>query len=174
MFRNSEGDPDRLSILVAVIGILGVIVGSIATYWGNKELQETEGEKARADAARVAKGTARVQQGMLAAGDDALTRSLEDCRYRLYRVPTQLPLEDQRRLAAVLTAAEWTTVANGTDGLRLQAERGNEKHRFGMADVIQIRQRLKELRAAQVALVRTAGTQPRFDPTEDIGRRCRP
>jgi hypothetical protein len=162
-----------LPLVVSLIGIIGVMVGGLVTYFGNKELQDYQAERAAQQAEDVKKGTARVLVGMLQSGDDAYARSLQDCRYRLYEPETRLPLDDRKRLASTLGAREWKRVAKGLEALRLQYERSREKHDFASYDVVQIRATRKRMFAAQNALTHLADTPADRSSSIRTGMDCR-
>jgi hypothetical protein len=161
-----------LPIAVAVIGILGVMVGGVATYLGNRELQDEQAERAEENAEAVVKGTARVLQGILRSGDDGFGRSIQDCRYRLYNLETRLPLEDRKRLASELGAEDWEAVTVGMESMRLQYERSLESHTFVFGDVTQIRDKRRKMFLAQKALEEVAETPARRPLRAETGARC--
>lgn len=104
-----------VAIIAAVAALGGAISGGVATYLGNKDLQESESQS-------VAVGNARVLQARIVQADARLKFMLQ---LNLYLAPDPgvgpltPSIQDEESIAADLSPEQWSTVAVGLSSYSL-------------------------------------------------------
>jgi hypothetical protein len=161
---NSNGN-ERFSVkfLLALIGVLGVIVGGLVTYFGNKEIQDAQLERADQEADAVAMGTARVLQGIFRSAGDAYGASITACSFRIGKhLESSIPLADRKVIASRLSSDDWSVVARAFQGLQRESDQSlvTPDSDFGPDDVENLRKHREWMFEAQQALAGLADTPP--------------
>ena len=116
--RRWLGGPVVIALISAVAALSGAIVGGVATYLGNKSLQENQSRS-------VAVGNARVLQARVLQADARLKFMLE---LHLLLPPDPAvgsltpSIQDEQSIAANLNPKEWSTIALGLSSYSLFAE----------------------------------------------------
>jgi hypothetical protein len=174
--RDEKNGTERIStkLLLGLIGVIGVIFGSVATYLGSNQLQDTQFERADEQAAAEAKGTARVLQGIFRSADDVFVASLRDCSYAygLKDLETTIPYTDRKVLASRLSPEDWSAVDTALERLKRQFDRSRVEPFTPQYAVSQLHDLRDALFKGQEALADLGETSVKPPEDQAVGKRC--
>jgi hypothetical protein len=106
-----------VAIIAATAAILGTLTGGVATYLGNRLLQERELNREEAQQTAAARAVARLLRSEYETDSDRLLEmsSAEEYSEEIYRkrvFVSRIGQDDRKLLARRLSEAEWTAVSN--------------------------------------------------------------
>jgi hypothetical protein len=128
-------------ILAFATAVLAGAFSYLFNEWGKNAEKETQAED-----------TALVLERNLWSAQDALYRSFEDGRYRLYDLNVNFPLDDEKLLAEKLDE-RYRDVAAAAAAYNLEIARANETHKFVQADRSQIACAIKQVVKGRQAVI---------------------